>query len=197
MDQINQILYWITTGLLIPVILLLLIYFVRALVMLGSFYNGYTQKRKAQKNLNEAFAQVNSSNVALLLSELQNFTSIRLGNAFKRMQEVEHKDMYLDKILNDYEVGIQEELAASQSLGKMGPILGLMGTLIPMGPALVGLASGDIASMATNMQMAFATTVIGLLIGAIGFTVLQVKKRWCMQEMNELEFIVELLKDKA
>ena len=50
----------------------------------------------------------------------------------------------------------------------MGPVLGLMGTLIPMGPALVGLSSGDIASMAYNMQVAFATTVVGLVIGAIG-----------------------------
>ena len=30
-----------------------------------------------------------------------------------------------------------------------------------MGPALVGLSTGDIASMAYNMQVAFATTVVG------------------------------------
>ena len=39
-------------------------------------------------------------------------------------------------------------------------MLGLMGTLIPMGPALVGLSTGDIASMAYNMQVAFATTAV-------------------------------------
>lgn len=36
----------------------------------------------------------------------------------------------------------------------------LMGTLIPMGPALVGLANGDISTMAYNMQVAFSTTVV-------------------------------------
>ena len=41
-------------------------------------------------------------------------------------------------------------------------MLGLMGTLIPMGPALVGLSTGDIASMAYNMQVAFATTVVAV-----------------------------------
>ena len=41
-------------------------------------------------------------------------------------------------------------------LTKFGPILGLMGTLIPMGPALMGLSTGDIGSMAYNMQVAFA-----------------------------------------
>lgn len=37
-----------------------------------------------------------------------------------------------------------------------------MGTLIPMGPALIGLSGGDIKSMADNPVIAFATTVIGL-----------------------------------
>ena len=71
-----------------------------------------------------------------------------------------------------------------------------MGTLIPMGPALPGLASGDIASMAYNMQIAFATTVVGLVAGAEGFLTQQVKQRWYLQDMTNLEFISELLNDK-
>ena len=57
-------------------------------------------------------------------------------------------------------------------------MLGLMGTLIPMGPALVGLASGDIVSMAYNMQVAFATTVVGMAVAAVGLAILQVNKRF-------------------
>lgn len=76
---------------------------------------------------------------------------------------------------------------------KMGPMLGLMGTLIPMGPALVGLSTGDIASMAYNMQVAFATTVVGLFSSAIGFITQQVKQRWYLQDMTNLEFLSELL----
>ena len=78
----------------------------------------------------------------------------------------------------------------------MGPILGLMGTLIPMGPALVGLATGDIASMAYNMQVAFATTVVGLVVSAIGFITQQAKERWAMHNLMILDFIVQTLKDK-
>ena len=78
----------------------------------------------------------------------------------------------------------------------MGPMLGLMGTLIPMGPALVGLSTGDIASMAYNMQVAFATTVVGLFSAAIGYITLQVKQRWYLQGMANLEFIAELLNAK-
>ena len=75
-------------------------------------------------------------------------------------------------------------------------MLGLMGTLIPMGPALVGLSTGDIGSMAYNMQVAFATTVVGIVIGAIGFITLQVKQRWVADDMNILEYVVESLNEK-
>ncbi|MDE7077919.1 MAG: MotA/TolQ/ExbB proton channel family protein, partial [Alistipes sp.] len=73
---------------------------------------------------------------------------------------------------------------------------GLMGTLIPMGPALVGLAAGDIASMAYNMQVAFATTVVGLFASAVGFITQQIKQRWYLQGMTDLEFVAGLLNEK-
>ena len=76
---------------------------------------------------------------------------------------------------------------------KLGPMLGLMGTLIPMGPALVGLAAGDITSMAYNMQVAFATTVVGIMTAVIGIITLQVKQRWYAHELNDLEYIYKLL----
>ena len=77
----------------------------------------------------------------------------------------------------------------------MGPMLGLMGTLIPMGPALVGLSTGDISSMAYNMQVAFATTVVGLFAAAVGFITQQVKQRWYLQDMTNLEFLSNLFNE--
>ena len=77
----------------------------------------------------------------------------------------------------------------------MGPILGLMGTLIPMGPALVGLAQGDIASMAYNMQVAFATTVVGLTVSAIGFCTQQAKERWAVARVALLEYLAQVTGD--
>ena len=56
------------------------------------------------------------------------------------------------------------------------------------------LAAGDLASMAYNMQVAFATTVVGLLIAAIGVVTLQVRQRWCARELNDLEFIAQTLR---
>lgn len=72
-----------------------------------------------------------------------------------------------------------------------------MGTLIPMGPALVGLSTGDIASMAYNMQVAFATTVVGLVVSAIGFLTQQVKQRWAVKNLTILEYLVEVVKQET
>ena len=71
-----------------------------------------------------------------------------------------------------------------------------MGTFMPMVPALVGLSAGDIASMAYNMQVAFATTVVGLVIGCIGTLTVQVKKRWLAADAARLDFIEARLAQK-
>ena len=92
---------------------------------------------------------------------------------------------------------MEKELSAPKTLAKMGPMLGLMGTLIPMGPALVGLSKGDIASMAYNMQVAFATTVVGLFAAAIGVITQQTKRRWFMYDLTRLEYVADLIHQKS
>ena len=102
----------------------------------------------------------------------------------------------MQKLLSDFEIASAADLATSKTLAKMGPMLGLMGTLIPMGPALVGLSTGDINSMAYNMQVAFATTVVGLFAAAIGFITGQVKSRWYQHDRVNLQFLADLLTEK-
>jgi len=194
MDEITKILYWISTGLLIPVIILLLLFFAKALLLIGTFYSMYIQKLKFNKQMKEVFDQLTKENVRDTLASTLYTDKLLSSIYLKKLLSVLPDCIYYDKTLNDFEIMCQKELAGSQTLAKIGPILGLMGTLIPMGPALVGLASGDIASMASNMQVAFATTVIGLVIGAIGFIVLQIKRRWFAADINNLEFVAELLK---
>ena len=75
---------------------------------------------------------------------------------------------------------------------KIGPMLGLMGTLIPMGPALAGLASGDIASMAYNMQIAFGTTVVGIFVAGVGLLLHSVKRHWFADEIAALRYALDL-----
>jgi biopolymer transport protein ExbB/TolQ len=187
MDTITNVLYWLTTGLLVPVVVLLLIFFARALLLGGSFYGQFIQRNKIQAVVKAGLKSkgVAGFSIADFKEEKHNEWIATMASMF----ESKSSQAMLNHLIGEYEIIADKELGKSKTLTKLGPMLGLMGTLIPMGPALVGLATGDVASMASNMQVAFATTVIGVFIGAVGFITLQVKQRWYADDMNTLEFI--------
>ena len=195
MNYISDILYWISTGLLVPVIVLLIFFFGRALLLIGGFFGQYMAIRRTAALLGKELDGLNRNNVATLSERLPKKNPSLVVTYMKRLLEADGAAMR-QRLLADFEIGADKDLATSKTLGKMGPMLGLMGTLIPMGPALVGLSTGDIASMAYNMQVAFATTVVGLFAAAIGFITGQVKQRWYLKEMTDLEFVAALLNEK-
>lgn len=193
MTDVTNILYWISTGLMIPVIALLLIAFLRSLVLLGGFFSLYISRLKYEKALT-SFFQNTQKNQSTYSKEGEALQSNNLFYThFNQLVAQAGDELFADKVLNDFESEAEKELGVSKTLGRMGPMLGLMGTLIPMGPALVGLASGDIASMAQNMQVAFSTTVVGLFAGGVGYITQLVKQRWFVADLNNLEFIAKKL----
>lgn len=195
MHYISDILYWISTGLLVPVIVLLIVLFGRALLLIGTFFGQYLSVRKTEALLKQEFDSLNRDNMTMLSERLPNGQKSLVVSYIRRMLEHKDSEAHLQKLLSDFEIASAADLATSKTLAKMGPMLGLMGTLIPMGPALVGLSTGDIASMAYNMQVAFATTVVGLFAAAIGFITGQVKARWYQHDSVNLQFLADLLSD--
>lgn len=196
MNTISDIMFWISTGLLVPVVVLLIALFFRSLILVGSFFGQYTAIRKTDKLIREQLEDLTSERIEVLSDRLPEKSNSLVVIYMRRIVESWNRPAQVQRLLANFEIAADKDLAISRTLTKMGPILGLMGTLIPMGPALVGLSTGDIASMAYNMQVAFATTVIGLFAGAIGFLTQQVKQRWYLQDMTDLEFVAELLTEK-
>ena len=76
-------------------------------------------------------------------------------------------------------------------LVRVGPILGLLGTLIPLGPGLAALGTGDIAVLAQSLTIAFDTTVTGLSVGAVAFLISKYKKQWYESELIDVETVAE------
>lgn len=196
MNTISDIMFWISTGLLVPVIVLLILLFFRSLLLVGSFFGQYVAIRKTDKLVREQMERLSIENVDELPNFLPEKSNALVVIYMKRIFAEQHNRAQVQRLLANFEIAADKDLAISKTLTKLGPILGLMGTLIPMGPALVGLSTGDIASMAYNMQVAFATTVIGLVAGAVGFLTQQVKQRWYLQDMTNLECMVEVLNEK-
>jgi biopolymer transport protein ExbB/TolQ len=97
------------------------------------------------------------------------------------------------KLLQEYEFYTVKRLEKTRILVRVGPMLGLMGTLIPLAPALTGLAQGNTKMLTDNLRIAFSVTVIGLLIGGLGFIVSIVRDRFYQQDISDLEYMLELL----
>jgi biopolymer transport protein ExbB/TolQ len=109
----------------------------------------------------------------------------------QRVKDTPIDQLKMAKIIDDIEVESIGKIAKVALGIRIGPMLGLMGTLIPLGPGLVALAEGDISRLANYLTIAFTTTIIGLLIGALSYITAQIRRKWYAQDLNDLKFIYE------
>ncbi len=195
METISKVLFWVANSLLIPDIIILLCLFARSLLLIGSFYNQYMVKRKNDKSLNQQIKNLSIDKVAELKKSLPKNDNSLFIKYLRDMLSNPANENYSDYLINNFENDASKDMAVSKILAKMGPVLGLIGTLIAMSPALVGLSTGDIAGMAYNMQVVFATTVVGLVVSAIGLITLQYKQRWYGKDLNNLDYVSRIIVD--
>ncbi len=81
------------------------------------------------------------------------------------------------------ELYVLKQLELQRIVSRVAPLLGLVATMIPMGPALVAVAAGNTQGMAQNLVVAFAAVIVALLAAAITFVVQTLRKRWLMSKM--------------
>ena len=61
-------------------------------------------------------------------------------------------------------------------IAKLGPMFGLLGTLIPLGPGIVALGQGDTATLAGSLGVAFDTTIVGVISAAVACVISNVRR---------------------
>ena len=101
----------------------------------------------------------------------------------------------IERLSQEYEIKMAKRLEHTKITSTIGPILGLMGTLIPLGPALIGLSAGDLGTLAQNLMVAFATTVVGLFASGIGYVLMQIRRRWYWEDMADINYIVNTIEE--
>lgn len=198
MDLISKVLFGIANSLLIPDVILLILLFIWSIMMLGAFYAQFTTKNKNDKSLLPLIDGIKkgTNTIEELRQALpQKNTSLFIAYLRDILDYGADEDR-AEYILSDFENRVNKDLAKSRLLSKVGPVLGLIGTLIAMSPALVGLSAGDIGAMAYNMQVVFATTVVGLVISMVGLLTLLYKQRWYEKDTNVLIFVSRLMQTK-
>lgn len=193
MESVSTVLFWVANSLLIPDIILLLLLFIRAIILLGSFYNQYMIKKRNDKDIISKIKDLNIRSLDNLKEVLPQYNNSLFVKYLRLLLELDVNNETVNYVINNFENEATKDLSTSQLLSKLGPVLGLIGTLIAMSPALVGLSDGDISGMAYNMQVVFSTTVVGLVISAIGLVTSQYKKVWYDRDVNNLDYVSQLL----
>jgi biopolymer transport protein ExbB/TolQ len=172
---------------MIPVMLALLFGLIYTLYLAGiSAYEFIARMQRRDKEKEIVTALENKSTTLPELAATNEFEQtlnlIISGN---------NDQLLLGKRIASIESERRTELQKISDLTKYGPAIGLMGTLIPLGPALVGLARGDLETLSNNMIIAFATTVVGILISLIALAIHSAKKSWYRDDSILLTFAAE------
>jgi biopolymer transport protein ExbB/TolQ len=201
--SIEQVIYYASKVLLYPVLIVAIICLLWVLVELGWFvYELYLRVRYRDLEALElrtlrarqAFADGQPRKAYRYLQE-NNYSMVVVRFLFELIRNYQTKQLAAKplKLLQEYEFYTVKRLEKTRILVRVGPMLGLMGTLIPLAPALQGLAQGNYQRMADQLTIAFSVTVIGLLIGGLAFMISVFRDRIYSQDISDLEYLLELL----
>jgi len=86
----------------------------------------------------------------------------------------------------EVELQLLKQLEPLRLVSRIAPMLGLVATMIPMGPALMAVANGDFLGVANQLTVAFAAVIIALLSASMTFMTLSVRRRWLLEELKVL-----------
>jgi hypothetical protein len=81
----------------------------------------------------------------------------------------------------------RHRLERADLLARIPPMLGLMATIIPLGPGLAALGQGNPAQLASAVTVAFDATVLGLVAGIGGLVVGKLRRRWYEEALEAME----------
>ena len=199
-EALTSLIHIISESLLTPVVIILVIFVVLAILCLGGVINErFSRKAIKSEEFEKLLREISFSQSPSEIEEYVNGSGL-----FDWQKEL------LVKIAKNHDIGskarqaLASELISTEEtrlikstnktdiLVRLGPILGLLGTLIPLGPGLAALGSGDITTLAESLTIAFDTTVTGLAVGGIGYIISKFRKQWYEADLIEVETLAEV-----
>lgn len=198
-ETLTSILHIISESLLTPVVVLLVVFVVLVILSLGGFINEAISRKSIKKDeLEGIIRNISSANSPETIKNTVEDSSL-LPNQKKILIKIadnydigpEARKALATKLIEDEESKLIKNTSKTDILVRLGPILGLLGTLIPLGPGLSALGSGDIATLAESLTIAFDTTVVGLSVGAVAYLISKFKKQWYESDLMTVETIAE------
>lgn len=199
-NVLNNSFHNISQILLIPVIIILLIFVLYAVISLGGLLFEYNQRRKIRTDfaqIENIILSVSSGNSDKLINEINNckmppgHKSVLLKLAKTSNLSPDARELLARKIIENEEIIVAKKLEKTDIIAKIGPAVGLMGTLIPLGPGLAALGAGNVQDLANHLLLAFDAAILGMASAALGFTISKIRRRWYEEELSNLEGMAE------
>lgn len=203
-EVVTSILNMISQSLQIPVIIFLVIFAVFAVLTLGGLVSEYTSRKRISIDSLEKL--IYSISNAGSLEELRSI--IKNAKIYESQKVVlikvlrsntltnESRQTLARKLIEFEENKLGKKIEKTDIVTRIGPTLGLMGTLIPMGPGLAALGAGDVNTLANAIIVAFDTTVVGIGSGAVAYFVSKIRRRWYEEYLSDLDSLTDALLDK-
>lgn len=91
----------------------------------------------------------------------------------------------------------RRKVARTDLITKIAPMMGLMCTLIPLGPGIVAMGQGEVNILSNSLLVAFDGTVAGLIGGVVSMVVSSIRKRWYANYLLAMESLTTCVLEKA
>jgi biopolymer transport protein ExbB/TolQ len=186
--------YLISASLLYPVMLLLVVLTVWMLIFTGAFFAEWLERVRLDRCNPEELPEiiVKPDNRRVFPRRVEDYLA-KLRIMFA--QDRKSSEIEIENILQEKTLNLRKSLEKVGMVIRIGPGLGLIGTLIPMGTGLAALGQGDMTKLSSDLVIAFTTTVVGLMLGMVAFFFFTIKKRWVDEDIKNLELATDLLAD--
>lgn len=192
---LSSFIYVVSSALLYPVLLLLSVLTLWSCAQCGLFLGEWIARRRFQKAVEISRG---SRQITLFLK------SLRVAAFYESLQKIRSgqgaalpDDPHVAYLLLSAEDDARKSLDWLRMVVRLGPMLGLMGTLIPMSTGLAALSQGDIGRLSSDLVIAFTTTVVGLAQAGVAYSIHTVKRRWVEADCLQMEYLAELMTEEV
>ncbi len=199
-DILTSTLDLVSQSLQIPVIIFLLLFAVAVVVLLGGLIREFRHRKTISnaemKNLISGISNAGSESEMLNIienSEIPNSQKNDLKEIISSNMDMESRIALAKKLVSSREKKLEKRLSYTDIITRIGPTLGLMGTLIPMGPGLAALGTGDIVTLSNAIIVAFDTTVVGIGAGALAYVISKIRRRWYGEYIANLDVLTDVV----
>jgi len=189
---LKSLIYLIASSLLYPVLFLLVALVVYIVISSGSFFAEWLERLRIVKYSPERLPRL------IREGNDQNFFPHRVNSYLEDLRLLLNKvsppdEVEIENILQETSLKTWESLDRIKMIIRIGPSLGLIGTLIPMGTGLAALGQGDMTKLSSDLVIAFTTTVVGLAVGIVAYFFYTIKRRWVEEDIKNIELATEIL----